>query len=276
MQVDIAVGGHRYRAALERGACLAIPLAFDGPQPSHFGAPAASAQPMQAGSFVGDTRQGGSCNVYELRINPHCNGTHTESVGHVVHGAAPVHEVLQRSHFAATLVSVAPCPAAETREHYRPALQPGDLVITRAMLAAALSSARAEFGEALVVRTLPNDPAKRARRYGSEGEPPFLTLDAAALLVERGVQHLLVDFPSVDRMYDEGKLSVHRCFWQLPQEGHALGPGAKTLRTITEMIFVPDEVPDGHYLLALQVPAFLLDAAPSRPWLYPLEALAAG
>jgi arylformamidase len=39
-------------------------------------------------------------------------------------------------------------------------------------------------------------------------------------------------------------------------------------RTITEMIHVPGEVPDGDYLLELQLPHFINDAAPSRPVLY--------
>ena len=34
------------------------------------------------------------------------------------------------------------------------------------------------------------------------------------------------------------------------------------------MIYVPDEVLDGDYLLELQVPHFINDAAPSRPVLY--------
>ena len=36
------------------------------------------------------------------------------------------------------------------------------------------------------------------------------------------------------------------------------------------MIFVPNEVHDGDYLLELQLPRFMNDAAPSRPVLYAL------
>jgi hypothetical protein len=39
---------------------------------------------------------------------------------------------------------------------------------------------------------------------------------------------------------------------------------------VTELAWVPDSVPDGLYLLDLQVPAFASDAAPSRPVLYPV------
>jgi len=42
-------------------------------------------------------------------------------------------------------------------------------------------------------------------------------------------------------------------------------------KTITEMIFVPNKIKDGNYLLQLQVINFSGDAAPSRPIIYPLE-----
>ncbi|MBK9767712.1 MAG: hypothetical protein IPP63_12210 [Chloracidobacterium sp.] len=37
--------------------------------------------------------------------------------------------------------------------------------------------------------------------------------------------------------------------------------------TITELIYVPNEVSDGVYLLNLQIAPFATDAAPSRPML---------
>ena len=53
-----------------------------------------------------------------------------------------------------------------------------------------------------------------------------------------------------------------------------LAASAASLRfcdcTVTEMIFVPNEVHDGDYLLELQLPRFMNDAAPSRPVLYAL------
>ena len=40
--------------------------------------------------------------------------------------------------------------------------------------------------------------------------------------------------------------------------------------SITEMVYVPNSTADGVYLLSLQVAPILLDAAPSRPVLFPL------
>jgi len=114
--------------------------------------------------------------------------------------------------------------------------------------------------EALVIRTWPNGPEKRTRHW-TGSDPPFVEASACAWLRSIGVKHLLLDLPSVDRERDEGRLAAHHAFWDFP--------GTLDLRrTITEMIFVPESVQDGEYLLELQVPNFINDAAPSRPLLY--------
>jgi kynurenine formamidase len=122
------------------------------------------------------------------------------------------------------------------------------------------------FMTALVIRTLPNGPDKKTRRYTADASPPFLTLPAAHYLISRGVQHLLVDVPSVDRYHDDGHLSVH----------HALLAADRLGATITELIYVPDTLEDGRYLLSLQCPNFDTDAVPSRPVLLPLEEITKG
>jgi hypothetical protein len=43
--------------------------------------------------------------------------------------------------------------------------------------------------------------------------------------------------------------------------------------TITELIFVPDLVADGFYMLNFQVPNLRTDAVPSRPVIYKWNAL---
>src|SRR5262249_2765989 len=162
-----------------------------------------------------------------------------------------------------TLLTVTPVPALDSGEHYRPALAAGDLLITAAAVIAALDRQADAWLEAVVVRTLPNDPSKRTRRYGADGFPPFLSIESIAYLTGRGVVHLLVDIPSVDKMHDEGLLTVHHRFWQVPEGSHTLTVDSRRDRTITEMIYVPDALPDGPYLLDLQVPAFATDVAPS-------------
>ena len=98
--------------------------------------------------------------------------------------------------------------------------------------------------------------------------PPFFSTEAMKFMVETDVKHLLVDTPSIDRTFDEGKLSNHRIFWNIKEESFEIDETSFTRNTITEMIYVPDSVADGYYLLNLQIPAFVADAAPSRPILF--------
>ena len=80
-----------------------------------------------------------------------------------------------------------------------------------------------------------------------------------------GIDHLLIDLPSVDKEVDGGKLSAHHAFWQYPHN-------TKLERTITEMIYVSNTVYDGSYLLNLQIASFENDASPSKPLLFQLNA----
>ena len=125
--------------------------------------------------------------------------------------------------------------------------------------------------KALVIRTSaqPGGKAILAIRRGSP--PGVLSRNEAMNYIHGlGVEHLLVDLPSVDRLFDEGKLSNHRIYWQLEKEGHQvdLGNSFTRHRTITEFVYVSNHLEDGHYLLNLQIAPFLADAAPSRPQLY--------
>lgn len=268
-QLTLEVAARRYRALVRGGVDIAIPLDFAGAQPEHFGAGPARAEPMRAGAFVGDTRQGGSCNARVVTLNVHCNGTHTESVGHITDEPVAVAELLREPLYLAALVTVAPVTARASGETAAHAFDDADRVITRGALAAALTDFATAGNQALVVRTIPNDPDKRARRYAGASPAPFLTLEAASYLVELGIEHLLVDLPSIDRAQDAGLLAAHRVFWGLPAGSRSLALAARPTATITELVYVPDAVDDGLYLLSLQLPDFVSDAAPSRVLLYP-------
>ena len=255
MLISFEIGSRKYAADMTRGISLAIPLRFDGPQPSFFGAPEAQAKAVKSGSFVGDVRQGGSCNVQSYTLVPHCNGTHTECVGHMVQEPVSLPDCLPATPLPATLVSVTP---------------KAQLIDATMLQAALLRHPLAGFHRAMILRTLPNGEDKLARRY--EGPLPcaYLGQDAAEFLVRTGVEHLLLDVPSLDPAEDEGRMSAHRVFWGMPVGSHALADVRRPKATVTEMIYVPDSVPDGYYLLDLQIPAFMTDAAPSRPVIYPV------
>jgi kynurenine formamidase len=121
--------------------------------------------------------------------------------------------------------------------------------------------------EALVIRTLPNDTSKRTRKW-EDATTPYFTPEAIQAIRARGANHLLIDLPSVDPLIDGGRLAAHRVFWDVPLGSKELPDANARQRTITEMIFVPDDVPDGGYLLTIQTPHIASDAVPSRPLLF--------
>ena len=207
---------------------------------------------MVAGNFIGSTAQGGVVNFLNVKINPHGNGTHTECVGHIAKERFTINESLKEFHFVAQLVSLFPQKTDE-----------GDRVILQNQLEEALGE---EVPEALLIRTLPNDDLKLRMNY-SGANPPYLHEKAVEWLVNKGVQHLLVDLPSVDREEDDGKLLAHRAFWHYPDK-------VRKNCTITELIYVHNFVKDGLYLLSIQIASFEMDASPSKPVLYKLQIVA--
>ena len=232
---------------------ISIPLRFGEEQPNAFYLPRAEAVVAEGGDFIGDTRRGGSCNCETITLNPHGNGTHTECVGHLSTNRVHINSALRDSLITAHLISVELEPDATGTQHItRQAIQNSKFKIQNSI-------------EGLVVRTLPNDESKRRAEWSGHN-PPYLSADAARYIRELGVQHLLIDLPSLDSE-DDPLLTAHRIFWELSESGSVEG-NPNDSRTITEMIYVPDEIEDGLYLLNLQVPPFALDAAPSRPLLF--------
>jgi arylformamidase len=255
---------------IARPVSLALELDFTGPQPRHFGAPAASARPFVAPGFAGAVTQGASCNCEVISLIPHCNGTHTECVGHLTRERLDASRVAPLGLLPAVLVSVAAEPAGAAGESSDPVPQPGDLLVTRRALAAAWPAHLPFAPQALIVRTRLTGTDARAHDDPPE-TPPYLTRQAAALLIERGIAHLVIDLPSIDRAHDAGRLTAHRIFFGLPPGSTALADAARREATITELACVPDTLRDGAYLLELQVPALGGDAVPSRPLLYRLD-----
>jgi kynurenine formamidase len=257
----VEIAARRWRVS-SNGHDISIPLRFNEAQPTFFGAPAASAQPITAGSFLGDVRHGGSCNCFVHTLAPHCNGTHTECVGHITQERLSVRDLAIRHFSAALLISVTPEASGDI---------PGDRVISLAVLLKALGRASLRDYQALVVRTLPNDSTKLACNYDAGPMPAYFSLEAMRHIVEHGIDTLVVDLPSLDRAQDGGKLAAHRIFWGMPAGSTSAATVTRPHATVTEMTFIDDAVADGPYLLNLQVAPFVIDAAPSRPILLPLS-----
>jgi arylformamidase len=227
-------------------------------QTGHQGAECFWAEPMEintirVGTFVGSVAEGGACNYQRLHITPHGNGTHTECYGHIsADPNATIQNCLKRFLFVAVVVSV---PVEK--------LENGDSIIKLAALEEILKTHSHLQPEAVVLRTLPNSDEKLTHHY-SGSNPTYLEPGIGALLADAGIQHLLLDLPSVDRESDEGKLINHHQFWRYPSQPRC---GA----TITELIYVPETVADGIYLLNLQITSLPMDASSSKPVLYALK-----
>ncbi len=266
MRAEIEIDHKKYIVDFSKGRDISIPLHFNSLQPNTYGVDIATSKPYQDGKFIGDTRQGGPCNFETYRFTPHCNGTHTECIGHITEERIDILSSLKEEMIACTVISITP---KKTTESYIPNLQSHDLVITKQALELELKNADPLFLNGLVIRTLPNDNSKKERNY-MKVPPPFFSIEAIEYVVSLGVQHLLVDSPSLDRLFDDGQLTAHNIFWETKQK---IFNTKSQHKTITEMIFVPKEIKDGSYLLNLQVPAFVSDAAPSRPILYQINGL---
>ncbi len=270
MQLTCHFNHVEYQIDIENAINIAIPLKFNGEQPNHFGADIASKETLQGGGFIGDTKRGGSCNVDSITLVPHCNGTHTESVAHIVHQSVAIGDNLKQSLSLCYLISVTPIQSRKTKDCYLPELEKNDKVIDLSCLKSQLTNQQLQSINALIIRTLPNTKDKTSCQYDKNHQPPFFTHQAMSWLAQSTIQHLLVDMPSVDKMYDDGQLSNHHIYWHVEPNSRLLNDDSKIERTITEMVYLGDTVSDGLYCLNLQFPAFELDAAPSRPVLYPL------
>ena len=270
LQITATVGESRYRVNLDQPRDISIPLRFDGAHLSVFGAPQPRREPYATESFVGDVRQGGSCNCDIFSFAAHTSGTHTECVGHISSVPIAIHEVLQDSLIPVTLITIALQTALETNDTYEPALRPHDRLITRAALEQSLHGCNPAFLEGVVIRTTPNGPVKFAQDY-DKVRPGFFSIEGIRYLTELGVNHLLTDIPSIDRLDDEGKLTNHHIFWEVPLGHHPAVGKNYSVRTVTELIYVADNIVDGVYVLNLQIAPFMADASPCRPILYELS-----
>lgn len=214
-------------------------------------------EPVKGDGFIGEVAQGGSVNFFGIDFNPHGHGTHTECIGHI----SKEHETisgLSSYHNTAVLISVEPTVLKGGEIEVA---EKGDTWISAQQIQTALGGARPK---ALIVRTLPNTKEKLALNY-SNTNPCYFDPEGLKWLHEIGVDHLLVDLPSVDREHDKGLLLAHRAFWASPKNEQ------NGFRTITELIYVPDSAQDGWYWLNLMISAFENDAVPSRPVIYPIK-----
>lgn len=245
MIASVQHGDLSYQIDLSKPLDISIALKHGQGSVNAWYQPPPSIQPVKDSDFIGSVAHGAPVNFNEVTFNPHSHVTHTECLGHITEEVFSVNKKLKTYFVWAEVVSVTPEKVGE------------DLVVSTKVLKAAR---RHQGASALIVRTLPNTKTKRTMDY-SHKNPPYLSKEAMDYIVSEGIEHLLVDLPSVDKEKDEGRLEAHKAFWGIPQN-------PRKSATITEFVFVSDTINDGLYWLNLQVAPFENDAAPSRPVLF--------
>ncbi|WOD44630.1 cyclase family protein [Hwangdonia lutea] len=202
-------------------------------------------EPATDGEWIAAVKEGACINFNNIHFNPHAHGTHTECVGHILKKVHSINQNLKQFFFYAEVLTVAP------------EMLNGDFVISKKQLQFGIGNKKRD---AIILRTIPNTNEKLSAQY-SHTNPPYLLEDAAIYLREKGVKHLLIDLPSIDKEKDDCQLLAHHAFWNTKGK-------LRLNATITELIFVPNRVNDGTYFLNLQIAPIENDATPSKPILY--------
>ena len=245
MQTTIQLNNKTYQVDLSNPLDISIPLKADKSNLTAWYVDAPKFEAVEGDGFIGDVNQGGSVNFRNIIFNPHGHGTHTECVGHISKENYTINQCLKQFFFLAEVVSITPAKIEE------------DLVITLDQIKRVWKNNNVK---AIVIRTLPNGNDKLSMQYSSTN-PPFIAFEAVQFLIDNGVEHLLIDTPSVDKENDNGVLKSHHTFWEYPHN-------TQLDRTITELIFVPATIEDGTYFINIQISSFENDASPSKPILY--------
>lgn len=245
MKASIELNRKTYETDLSKPIDISIGLRGDAKNPVAWYLDAPKITPVKDGDFIGKVSEGASVNFNNIQFNPHAHGTHTECVGHISREFYSINQTLKTFFFFSKLISV------------EPEIRGDDRVISEAILRDKIQT---KHTEALIIRTLPNFREKQTKKY-SHSNWPYLSEEAAIFLRNSGVKHLLIDLPSVDKEKDGGKLLAHKAFWNYPKN-------TRFDATITELVYVPNSIEDGAYLLNLQIASFENDASPSKPVLY--------
>jgi kynurenine formamidase len=234
-----------FQINLSKPIDISIPLSNTDQNPIAWYIEKPEIEPVKFGDWIGKVSEGSSTNFNNIFFNPHGHGTHTECLGHITREFYSINQCLKQFFFTAKLISITPEKVGE------------DLVITKEQIEIALGK---NSPEAIIIRTLPNPESKKHLNY-SNTNPPYLSEESAIFIREKGIQHLLIDLPSVDKEHDEGKLLAHKAFWNV-KDVNQVNDDARFNSTITEMIYVNEEIQDGSYILNLQFASFENDASP--------------
>jgi arylformamidase len=209
-------------------------------------------EPVRVSGFVGSVAEGGPVNCEHIILEPHGNGTHTECVGHISLEEYRI-SACWRTPFAFALVVSA---------NSIPDIDKPDGEILDGSDCLRKLDALGYTPSVIVLRLKGISADDKQFRQWSGTNPPYLYPQFVEELRLRGIEHLMVELPSIDPEVDGGLLLAHHSFWNYPEN-------PRTTATITEMIVVPDRVPDGEYVIHVSLLSIESDASPSTITLLP-------
>lgn len=248
MIATIETNSKKYKIDLKKPLDISMPLRASKKNVNAWYIDEPTIEPVVLKGWTASVAEGASINFNNIMFNPHAHGTHTECAGHITEEVHSINQNLKQFFFLAEVITVAP----ETYQE--------DNVISKKQLQFALGNKKRD---ALIVRTIPNTKEKLSSQY-SNTNWPYFQKEAMEYLVKKGVKHLLIDLPSVDREKDGGELQCHNVFWNTKGK-------LRLDATITELIYVDNKIEDGTFFLNLQIAPFENDASPSKPILYSIE-----
>ncbi len=241
MKVNLELrSGEKVQIDLDKAIEISTPLIPGKSEPKAWYAPNFQAEPVREGDFLGSLEEGGFVNFMNLSLNPHGNGTHTESAAHVYKNARSINKTLKNTYFKTFLTS------SKGQQEIGPEI---------------LENLKDDV-EAIVIRTAPNKVTDKLKDF-SNTNPAFLSIELIQEITNRGIKHIIIDLPSIDPEYDDGAVQAHKLFFGSEENTNA--------NTITELVYVPDTIKDGIYMCNIQIPPFEIDAAPSRVFLYEIQ-----
>ena len=247
MLVTISHNNQNYNVNTKDFFDISIPMNFNNKQPNFYDVKKSQLKYLNHDGKIFSVAKGAGCNVPEINLNIHCSGTHTECVGHLLEDSGNIGKILNDLLLPAILITVKPFPFSKNNESYHYKVGDNEQVLSK--------------------KTIENEINKW--KY-SQNLAPFFTNEALKFICEIGIEHLVVDIPSIDRMVDGKILGNHRIFWGDGFDSRGkINPKSK--KTITELTYIPNSIKDGCYFLNIQIPHFVCDAAPSRPLLLKID-----
>jgi len=243
-----SIGNKKIKINFNTPIDISIPINFSNSNLRVWGVDSPTKKPVQIGSWIGSVEKGAAVNFNNIYFNPHAHVTHTECVGHITKLEKSINAQQKNFFFYAKLISVLPEKKGQ------------DFIISKELISKKIKIER-PFNT-LIIRTFPNHFEKKIKDYTNQN-PPYLTESCALYLKDLGIKNLLIDLPSIDKEKDEGRLTNHKIFFDFLEGGNE--------NTITELVYIPNEVVDGDYFLNLQFAPIENDASPSRPVLFKID-----